>query len=152
MSRNWDRSFCRPKACSVRKSHKLLCCSAWGIIISFNNSFCDMICLSLLVTKSKTLYLFLKLYTTPVLSKNINIVTFKCARWYSNRTLAFVILSTVPTKTKGTWPSSRGMVGWGSLSPSIFTRTCKTSTTPLKLNYRMPLLIYKNGFCYLHLN
>lgn len=50
-------------------------------------------------------------------------LTFKCARWYSKRTFAFAMLSTVPTNTKGTWPSSRGIVGCGSLSPSILTRT-----------------------------
>lgn len=50
-------------------------------------------------------------------------LTFKCARWYSKRTFALAMLSTVPTNTKGTWPSSRGIVGCGSLSPSILTRT-----------------------------
>lgn len=50
-------------------------------------------------------------------------ITLRCAKWYSKRTLALAIESMVPTKTKGTRPSSRGCVGFGSLSPSILTRT-----------------------------
>lgn len=54
--------------------------------------------------------------------------TLRCARWYLRRTLALDMLSTVPTNTNGTCPSSRGIVGCGSLSPSILTRTCQTIT------------------------
>lgn len=66
----------------------------------------------------------LKIIKNPLKLKRKEI-TFKCAKWYSNSILALTMLSTVPTKIKGTWPSSRGTLGSASLSPSILTRTYK---------------------------
>lgn len=55
--------------------------------------------------------------------------TFRWLKWYSRRIFALPMLSMVPTNTNGTCPSSRGWIGSGSLSPSIFTRTTPDLST-----------------------
>ena len=66
-----------------------------------------------------------------MISLNCNILdvgpTLRCARWYSKRTLAFSMLSFVPTNMNGTTPSSSA---WArSLSPVIFTLTTPDLST-----------------------
>lgn len=51
------------------------------------------------------------------------------------------MLSTVPTNTKGTKPSSRGIEGVGSLSPSILTRTWNNVQVEQSLHYQLHIYI-----------